>query len=100
MMRWSRAHPLIAVGSGLDAGALPSKYPDRAHCAIAHAGAPGRCGLQTLVVALGLRCELSVEEISVPFEFRNGFEHALTDLATRRARSGALRRRGFLRQAD
>jgi hypothetical protein len=74
---------LFAVDAGLDASALRSKYPDRAHYAI------GRGQVRPLVTgsALSLKLagyvsELSIDEINVPLEFRNVFEHALPDAGT------------------
>ncbi len=74
---------LFAVDAGLDAGALRSKYPDRTQYAIA------RGQIRPLVTGSGrsLRLSgyvsgLSVDEISVPLEFRSVFEHALPDSAS------------------
>jgi hypothetical protein len=80
---------LFAVDAGLDAGALRSKYPDRAHYAIA------RGQVRPLVTSsrrssklTGYVSELSIDEMNVPLELRNVFEHALPDAATG-ARSAA-----------
>jgi hypothetical protein len=74
---------LFAVDAGLDAGALRSKYPDRAHYAIVRGRVrPVVTGSGRSLRLSGYVGELSVEEISVPLEFRNVFEHALPGLAT------------------
>jgi len=74
---------LFAVDAGLDAGALRSKYPDRAHYAIARGQVrPLVAGSGRSLKLSGYVSELSIDEISVPLEFRNVLEHALPDAAT------------------
>ena len=74
---------LFAVDAGLDAGALRSKYPDRAHYAIARGQVrPFVAGSGRSLKLSGYVSELSIDEIRVPLEFRNVFEHALPDAAT------------------
>ncbi len=74
---------LFAVDAGLDAGALRSKYPDRAHYAIVRGRVhPLVTGAGRSLRLSGYLGELSVDEISVPLEFRSVFEHALPAGAT------------------
>ncbi len=74
---------LFAVDAGLDAGALRSKYPDRAHYAIARGQVrPVVTGSGRSLKLSGYVSELSIDEINVPLELRNVFEHALPDAAT------------------
>jgi hypothetical protein len=74
---------LFAVDAGVDAGALRSKYPDRAHYAIARARVrPMITGSERSLKLSGYISELSIDEINVPLQFRNVFEHALPDPAT------------------
>lgn len=73
---------LFAVDAGLDAGALRAKYPDRAHYAIVRGRVrPLVSGSGRSLTLSGYVGELSVDEISVPLEFRNVFERALPNLA-------------------
>jgi hypothetical protein len=74
---------LFAVDAGVDAGVLRSKYPDRAHYAIARAQIrPMISGSGRSLKLSGYISGLSIHEINVPLQFRNVFEHALPDSAT------------------
>jgi hypothetical protein len=74
---------LFAVDAGLDAGALRAKYPDSAHYAIARGQVrPLVTGSALSLKLAGYVSELSIDEINVPLEFRNAFEHALPDAGT------------------
>lgn len=74
---------LFVVDAGLDFGALRAKYPDRAHYAIARGQVrPLLPSSRRSSKLKGYVSELSVDEINVPLEFRNAFEHALPDATT------------------
>jgi len=74
---------LFAVDAGVDTGLLRSKYPDRAHYAIARAQIRAIVnGSGRSLKLSGYISELSIHEINVPLQLRNVFEHALPDLAT------------------
>ncbi len=73
---------LFAVDAGLDAGALRSKYPDRAHYAIARGQVrPLLMSSRRSSSLTGYVSELSIDEINVPLEFRNVFERAVPEAA-------------------
>jgi Domain of unknown function (DUF4824) len=74
---------LFAVDAGVDAGALRSKHPDRTHYAVARAQVhPMVTGSERSLKLSGYISALSIDEINVPLQFRNVFEHALPDPAT------------------
>ncbi len=74
---------LFAVDTGLDAGALRSQYPDRAHYAVARGQVrPLLAGSPQAPKLTGYVSQLSIDEINVPLEFRSVFDHALPDTAT------------------
>ena len=74
---------LFAVDAGLDASALRSKYPDRAHYAIARGQVrPVVTGFGRSFKLSGYITGLSIDEINLPLEFRNVFEHVFLGVAT------------------
>jgi hypothetical protein len=69
---------LFAVDAGLDADALRARYPDRARYAIARGEVrPALIGPGDSRKASGYIGRLGIDEINVPLELRNVFEHAL-----------------------
>ena len=71
---------LFVIDAGLDASALRSKYPDRVRYAVARGQVTptviGASGSHQLSGHIG---RLSIDEINVPLQFRNVFEHPLPD---------------------